>query len=74
MSSDVPVVRAAVVQAAPAPDPATALDLGRVREESMTLDVAGHYHRPDSFAFQVRRTGARPAGPVHTETGAAPTA
>lgn len=25
------------------------LDLGRVREESMTLDVAGHYSRPDCF-------------------------
>jgi predicted amidohydrolase len=31
------------------------LDLGRVREERMTLDVTGHYHRPDVFAFQVKR-------------------
>jgi len=31
------------------------LDLGRVREERMTLDVTGHYHRPDVFAFEVRR-------------------
>jgi predicted amidohydrolase len=31
------------------------LDLGRVREELMTLDVAGHYHRPDLFDFQVHR-------------------
>jgi predicted amidohydrolase len=30
------------------------LDLGRVREEGMTLDVAGHYHRPDLFEFRVR--------------------
>ncbi|HEY0021593.1 MAG TPA: carbon-nitrogen hydrolase family protein [Longimicrobium sp.] len=29
------------------------LDLARVREESMTLDVAGHYHRPDLFDFTV---------------------
>ena len=29
------------------------LDLGRVREEKMTLDVAGHYARPDCLAFQV---------------------
>ena len=28
------------------------LDLGRCREEGMTLDVAGHYHRPDCFAFE----------------------
>ena len=31
------------------------LDLARVREESMTLDVAGHYHRPDLFDFTVHR-------------------
>jgi predicted amidohydrolase len=31
------------------------LDLGRVREERMTLDVTGHYHRPDVFGFEVRR-------------------
>ena len=29
------------------------LDLGRIREESMTLDVAGHYARPDAFEFRV---------------------
>jgi predicted amidohydrolase len=46
-------------------------DLGRVREESMTLDVAGHYSRPDCFrlerlgcgraftADQEKRTSAR---------------
>lgn len=38
------------------------LDLARVREESMTLDVTGHYHRPDLFEFEVRRTG-RPSEP-----------
>jgi nitrilase len=36
------------------------LDLRRAREEAMTLDVTGHYHRPDLFAFAVRR-GDRPA-------------
>lgn len=30
------------------------LDIGRVREESMTLDVAGHYARPDCFRFEVK--------------------
>jgi predicted amidohydrolase len=35
------------------------LDLTRLREENMTLDVAGHYHRPDLFSFGVRR-GTRP--------------
>jgi len=30
------------------------LDLDRVREERMTLDVTGHYHRPDVFVFEVR--------------------
>jgi predicted amidohydrolase len=29
------------------------LDLRRVREEQMTLDVAGHYSRPDAFNFAV---------------------
>jgi nitrilase len=33
------------------------LDLGRVREERMNLDVTGHYHRPDVFAFGVTRAG-----------------
>jgi predicted amidohydrolase len=35
------------------------LDLGRLDEESLALDVTGHYHRPDVFEFAVR---ARPAG------------
>ena len=38
------------------------LDLNRAREESMTLDVTGHYHRPELFNFQPLRTGRRPAG------------
>jgi predicted amidohydrolase len=31
------------------------LDLRRVREESMSLDVAGHYHRPDCLQLIVTR-------------------
>jgi predicted amidohydrolase len=31
------------------------LELDRVREERMSLDVTGHYHRPDVFIFEVRR-------------------
>ncbi|MBA3646763.1 MAG: carbon-nitrogen hydrolase family protein [Gemmatimonadaceae bacterium] len=35
------------------------LELGRIREESMSLDVAGHYHRTELFDFHVNRTGRR---------------
>jgi predicted amidohydrolase len=35
------------------------LDLGRIREESMTLDVTGHYHRPELFEFRPLRSGRR---------------
>lgn len=38
------------------------LDLGRASEESMTLDVTGHYHRPELFDFRAVRTGRRFAG------------
>lgn len=38
------------------------LDLGRNRQESMTLDVTGHYHRPELFDFRPLRSGRRPAG------------
>jgi predicted amidohydrolase len=38
------------------------LDLGRIREESMTLDVTGHYARTELFDFAPRRTGRRSAG------------
>jgi predicted amidohydrolase len=31
------------------------IDLRRTREESMTLDVAGHYHRPELLTLAVRR-------------------
>ena len=30
------------------------LDLGRIAEESMALDVTGHYNRPDVFQFAKR--------------------
>jgi hypothetical protein len=29
-------------------------DLGEITRESMTLDVSGHYSRPDVFQFNVR--------------------
>jgi predicted amidohydrolase len=38
------------------------LDLGRIREESMTLDVTGHYARTELFDFVPRRSGRRSAG------------
>ncbi|MGV3710573.1 MAG: carbon-nitrogen hydrolase family protein [Gemmatimonas sp.] len=33
------------------------LDLDMIRREQMSLDVAGHYSRPDRFVFEVKRTG-----------------
>ena len=30
------------------------IDIGRVREERMTLDVTGHYHRADLFQVSLR--------------------
>lgn len=36
------------------------LDLRRAREESMTLDVTGHYQRAELFEFRVRRGLRRP--------------
>jgi predicted amidohydrolase len=38
------------------------LDLRRASEESMTLDVTGHYHRPELFDFRPLRTGRRHPG------------
>ena len=35
------------------------LDLDRVREERMTLDVTGHYHRPELLELRVTRPGRR---------------
>jgi predicted amidohydrolase len=40
------------------------LELDRVREERMTLDVTGHYHRPDVFDFSVHRSRGRPLRPA----------
>ncbi len=37
------------------------LDPRRIREETMTLDVTGHYHRPDCFDFQTLRPRREPA-------------
>ncbi|MEO0470666.1 MAG: carbon-nitrogen hydrolase family protein [Bacteroidota bacterium] len=31
------------------------LDLGRNQQERMTLDVSGHYNRPDVFSFEVKQ-------------------
>lgn len=36
------------------------LDLERVRRESMTLDVSGHYSRPDCLSLTVQRPSRRP--------------
>jgi predicted amidohydrolase len=38
------------------------LDLSRVREESMTLDVSGHYSRPELLALHVTRAGRSVTG------------
>ena len=37
----------------------TDIDLGRVREERMTLDVSGHYHRPELLRLDVERATRR---------------
>jgi predicted amidohydrolase len=36
------------------------LELDRCVEESATLDVTGHYHRPELLRMEVVRTGSRP--------------
>lgn len=38
------------------------LDLGRIAEESMALDVTGHYNRPDIFEFRKRAPTPRRRG------------
>lgn len=50
------------------------LDLQRIREESMTLDVSGHYARPDCFTFMIhsRERGARRIGPPAHQTERVP--
>ena len=42
------------------------LDLDRVRRESMTLDVSGHYSRPDCLSLSVHRTARRPVADAPT--------
>ena len=42
------------------------LDLGRVRRESMTLDVGGHSGRPDCFEFRVH-LGTRRSPPARPD-------
>jgi predicted amidohydrolase len=37
------------------------LDLDAIDRESMTLDVSGHYNRPDLFVFRVGDGAARPS-------------
>jgi predicted amidohydrolase len=45
------------------------INLERTREESLTLDVAGHFNRPDLFDFQFKGAGAIKSGsmdaPIH---------
>jgi predicted amidohydrolase len=49
------------------------LDLARIREESMTLDVTGHYHRPDCFRLARVEEGGdarrAPQGPAPVTEG-----
>ena len=45
------------------------LDLGRVRRESMTLDVSGHYSRPDLLSLTIRRPTRRTEGDEPTAAG-----
>jgi predicted amidohydrolase len=45
------------------------LDLERVRRESMTLDVAGHYSRPDCLSLTVHRTSRRPGADATPQPG-----
>ena len=36
------------------------LDLEKVRKAKRTLDVAGHYSRPDIFSLEINRGSSRP--------------
>ncbi len=48
------------------------VDLEHVRRESMTLDVSGHYSRPDCLSMTVHRTGRIVADPQRTPPAALP--
>ena len=47
------------------------INLGRIREESLALDVTGHYYRPDLFDFRVKSETAPPR-PVERRPAPAP--
>jgi nitrilase len=47
------------------------IDLGRILEEQLALDSAGHYHRPDIFSVTVHNARRDPLVYVDaTDTGA----
>lgn len=50
------------------------INLERIREESMTLDVTGHYNRPDLFSFDYRVPGLLPRAQVNELPPARPEA
>ncbi|HMG97999.1 MAG TPA: hypothetical protein VK546_03700, partial [Gaiellales bacterium] len=47
-------------------------DLGRIAEEQQSLDVVGHYNRPDIFELRVDASSRRPV--VWTRPSAQPSA
>jgi predicted amidohydrolase len=48
------------------------VDLEHVRRESMTLDVSGHYSRPDCLAMSVQHTGRQVADAPRVQPSAIP--
>lgn len=49
------------------------LDLTAIRKEAMTLDVSGHYSRPDIFELRVNRRGQSVSAEGKTADGPPPT-
>lgn len=45
------------------------IHLDRIREESLTLDVTGHFHRPDLFRPDLLRADSLPSGGPEKEDG-----